>query len=51
MLSRKPEKTAECLRDGWYTTVTIAALDEDVFLHSPARPSRFIKIVGNGGRT
>ncbi len=42
----KPEKTAEVLREGWYNTGDIAALDEDGFLAISDRLSRFSKIAG-----
>jgi acyl-[acyl-carrier-protein]-phospholipid O-acyltransferase/long-chain-fatty-acid--[acyl-carrier-protein] ligase len=42
----RPEKTAEVLRDGWYNTGDIAAMDEDGFVRVTDRLTRFSKIGG-----
>lgn len=43
---KRPEATAEVIRDGWYITGDIAALDEDGFISIRDRLSRFSKLGG-----
>jgi acyl-[acyl-carrier-protein]-phospholipid O-acyltransferase/long-chain-fatty-acid--[acyl-carrier-protein] ligase len=42
----RPDKTAEVLQDGWYTTGDIVSIEDDGFLMITDRLSRFSKIGG-----
>ncbi|NUM55576.1 MAG: MFS transporter [Candidatus Hydrogenedentes bacterium] len=42
----QPEKTASVLKDGWYNTGDIAAIDEEGFIVITDRLARFSKIAG-----
>jgi acyl-[acyl-carrier-protein]-phospholipid O-acyltransferase/long-chain-fatty-acid--[acyl-carrier-protein] ligase len=42
----RPDLTAEVMRDGWYVTGDVAAIDEDGFIRITSRINRFSKIAG-----
>jgi len=42
----EPDKTAEVIRDGWYTTGDIAEIDREGYIRITGRESRFSKIGG-----
>jgi acyl-[acyl-carrier-protein]-phospholipid O-acyltransferase/long-chain-fatty-acid--[acyl-carrier-protein] ligase len=41
-----PQKTAELIQDGWYTTGDLALIDDEGFIRITGRQSRFSKIGG-----
>lgn len=43
---KMPEKTKECIKDGWYITGDVAQVDENGFIKITDRLSRFSKIGG-----
>jgi acyl-[acyl-carrier-protein]-phospholipid O-acyltransferase/long-chain-fatty-acid--[acyl-carrier-protein] ligase len=43
---QQPDKTAEVIKDGWYTTGDIGRIDEDGFIFVTGRESRISKIGG-----
>ena len=42
----QPEKTAEAIRDGWYSTGDVGHVERDGFVRITGRVSRFAKIAG-----